>query len=149
MTKRISMKIRESKGAAIVESAIIYPIIVLTASILIFIIVNLYTMVVIKVDCDLALRGASGEMTGTILAPIEERSNLMDRVYKVDQYFGLFSEIAINNSHGYSLNSLKKIKLSKEEDARFALHDECRFIRNANLISDGLVEAERFSNDDQ
>lgn len=135
--------IRNRKGGAIVESAIIYPIIILTASILITITISLYTMVVIRVNCDLAVRGAAGEITGTILNKEISTNDFKNNVYKEDGYFGLFPEIAIKHTKTYGWDQLKPIEIIREEKSKFALHDECRFIRNANLITEGLVGIER------
>ncbi len=142
-------KVRTRKGGAIVESAIIYPIIILTASILITITVSLYTMVVIRVNCDLAVRDVAGEITGTIRNKENTNMEFTNNVYKEDGYLGLFSEVTINHTKTYGWDRLKPIEIIREERSKFALHDECRFIRNTNLMTEGILGLEGLIKDEE
>lgn len=132
------MKKRYKRGAVIVESAIIYPIIILTAGILVSITLSLYVMTEKRVNCDAALRAESGKITKTIVSFEAEKNVPMENAYKVEGSVGLYQEIAIAYEAEYGWSLLTAKRILKNEISYFTLHDECRFIRNADLISDGI-----------
>jgi hypothetical protein len=136
------------KGAAILESAILYPFIVLTACCLLTMMISLYTMAITKAKCDLVVREAAGSLTKTVVCDEDTEENPDYPIKKSNKYLGLHTEITAQHTEIFELNHLEDYAIDKTEAASFNLHDECRFIRNVDLIVDGLAFVGGFIQDD-
>jgi|GEM_PF-3002312 len=131
--------VQNKKGAAILESAILYPFIVLTTCCLLTMMISLYTMTITKAKCDLVVREAAGSMTKTVYCDEDTEDNSDYPITKSDNILGLHREITTQHTEIHGLIILTDFSINKTEVASYNLHDECRFIRNVDLVVDGLA----------
>ena len=122
------------KGNAMVESAMIFPLVILTVVALIYIMIYFYGQLSDKVDMHVTLRAESGEICENMH-------------YKtIDDYgFTVYKEAQQIYSNG-NLHMDKAVLLNVREknfSARKYLIDETEYVRLVRLLGDG------FSGDDE
>ena len=119
------------KGNAIVESALIFPLVILTVMALIYMMVYFYGQLSDKVDMHIALRAEGGELCENMYYKDIE-----------DNGFVIYKEAQQIYSSGNSYMQRKGLLDAREKTftARKYLIDETRYVRLLDVLGDGFSE---------
>lgn len=115
------------KGAAIVESVMVFPLVIVSVITLIFMMVYFYAQLNERVDMHIALRAESGRLCENMFYGTEASDKFS--IYKKPQQLYSSSIVDIEG------NLISKGK-EKEIAARKYLIDECKFVRMSDIVED-------------
>ena len=121
------------RGGAIVESVMVFPLVVLSVAALISMMSYFYLQLNQRVDMHTALRMESGLVCGNLFYANYEEAPFP--VYKKVQQ--LYSEGAVSLQSGFLLH-----KRDKKIYARKYLIDEAKVVRMASAVDDGVDDIE-------
>ncbi len=115
------------KGAAIVESVMVFPLVIVSVITLIFMMVYFYAQLNERVDMHIALRAESGRLCENMFYGTEVSDKFS--IYKKPQQLYSSSVVDIEG------NLISKGK-EKEIAARKYLIDECKFVRMSDIVEE-------------
>lgn len=121
------------RGGAIVESVMVFPLVVLSVAALISMMSYFYLQLSQRVDMHTALRMESGLVCGNLFYENHEETSFP--VYKKVQQ--LYSEGNVALQSGFLLH-----KRDKNMSARKYLIDEAKVVRMASAVGDGVADIE-------
>jgi len=118
------MRTRSKRGAAMVEAAIIFPLVAAGVAAVLYIVIALYLSLALQSSLHLALRTESGE-----------RSQTVSREYTADvfeyrkEWISLRPAIMTEAEREYQIRSLFRNRISRKESGRVYVIDEAELIR--------------------
>ena len=118
---------KSKKGAAIVESVMVFPLVILSVIVLIFMMVYFYAQLNERVDMHIALRAESGRICQNVFYNNKESNNFS--IYKKVQQIYSHSAVKVKG------NMISE-RHEKEITARKYLIDECKFVRMSDVVED-------------
>lgn len=121
------------KGGAIVESVMVFPLVVFSLMALIYMMIYFYDQLENRVDMHIMLRAECGEVCDNM--DYGDRGESAVPIYKKAQQLSSYDVISITGNEMLNAHS-------KSIEARKYLIDEVKFIRSINATGDALSDEE-------
>ena len=131
------MKISK-RGAAILESSIILPLVISVVMSLITFDLLLFNFVLEKSKLDDRVRIYSNSVSKTLSFPDSKESTTVDSKLILTDGLPIYKKIALESNESYKSKMFSSLNLKRNEKSEATIFDESNFIRNINLISEGL-----------
>jgi hypothetical protein len=118
------MNTRSRKGAAMVEAAIIFPLVIAAVAAVIYIVTGLYESLSLQSSLHLALRKECGALSETVYRQ-ETTENFQPERIRI----GLRNAVRMEEEREYQINILFKDRITRKEQGRSYLINEPELIR--------------------
>jgi hypothetical protein len=115
---------KSKKGYVIVEAAIYFPIVIAAVISVLYIVIGMYQSVILQTSIHLAVRQAVGEASGTVI-----RSEEAPAFDQKEQKIGLRKSISIGEEKTYTINTIFRNELTRQESGRAYVIDEVGMLR--------------------
>ncbi|HWQ77682.1 MAG TPA: TadE family protein [Anaerovoracaceae bacterium] len=129
-----------NRGAAMVEAAMIFPLVIAGIMAVIYIVISLYLSLSLQTSLHLALRRECGELSGTVYRLETEQDNQhMDRqVFQPERgWDGIRPVVRMEEEREYRIKTLFKDSIIRKEQGRSYVIDEAELERIFSSLREG------------
>lgn len=129
------MKLRCKKGSALVEAALIFPIVIAGVMAVIYIIIGIFSAFTLQSSIHMNLKKEAGKISETIIK--EEQT----KQYSIKERMHGFNNVLYTEADAeYKTNRLFKKSIDRREKGRVYVIDEAEFVRRTQLAKEVLLE---------
>ncbi len=118
------MKKNSKKGAALVEAAMIFPLVIAGVMAVIYIVINMYSSLSLQTSLHMALRRESGELSQTVYRQEAGKNFPMQK-----DWSGIRPVIRMEQKSEYGIDILFHDRVMRQEEGRVYVIDEAELIR--------------------
>lgn len=129
------MKLKCKKGSALVEAALIFPIVIAGVMAVIYITIAIFSAFTLQSALHMALKKETGKMSKTIIK--EDQT----RLFSIEDHKHGVSTILCTEAYGeYKTNRLINKSIGRREKGRAYVIDEAEFVRRIQLAKEVFLE---------
>lgn len=118
------MKKSSKKGAAMVEAAMIFPLVIAGVMAVLYIVINMYSSLSLQTSLHMALRRESGELSQTVYRQEAGKDFPLQK-----DWVGIRPVLRMEQEREYEINILFHDRVARQEAGRTYVVDEAELIR--------------------